>query len=114
MHADQTRCCRLEGNSQCMAKEAVENLVLLEPFVDGHYVLLSNIYAQPKMWDGVRRTRKLLRSECTERIPGSSSIQVDNAVYEFVTGDKSHPRCDEIYQMVDEMIDKLEKAGYNQ
>ncbi|CAD5167835.1 unnamed protein product [Musa acuminata subsp. malaccensis] len=44
------------------------------PYMDGHYVLLSNIYAQAKMWDGVRRMRKLLRSECTERIPGSSSI----------------------------------------
>ncbi|WOK96061.1 Pentatricopeptide repeat-containing protein [Canna indica] len=103
--------CRIHKNVE-VAEQAIENLVLLDPYVDGHYVLLSNIYAQANMWDGVRRMRKLLKTKSIERIPGSSSIEVDNAVHEFVAGDKSHLRCDEIYQMVKEMIDKLKGNGY--
>ncbi|KAG6472061.1 pentatricopeptide repeat-containing protein At5g66520-like [Zingiber officinale] len=103
--------CRIHKNVE-LAEEATKNLVLLDPYVDGHYVLLSNIYAQANMWDGVSRIRKLLRSKCIKRIPGSSSIEVDNTVFEFVSGDASHPQSKEINEMVDEMMNKLKMAGY--
>lgn len=103
--------CRIHKNVE-LAEEATKNLVHLEPYVDGHYVLLSNIYAQANMWDGVSRIRKLLRRKCIKRIPGSSSIEVDNTVFEFVSGDESHPQSREISEMIDEMMNKLKMSGY--
>ncbi|XP_038988634.1 pentatricopeptide repeat-containing protein At5g66520-like [Phoenix dactylifera] len=103
--------CRIQKNVE-IAEEAIAKLVDLEPLVDGHYVLLSNIFAHANRWDGVANVRKMMRSKSIQRIPGSSSIEVDDTVYEFVAGDKSHPRSDEIYRMLNEIIDRLKQAGY--
>ncbi|XP_010938918.1 pentatricopeptide repeat-containing protein At2g29760, chloroplastic-like [Elaeis guineensis] len=103
--------CRIHKNVE-VAEEAIAKLVDLEPLVDGHYVLSSNIFAHANRWDGVANLRKMMRSKSIQKVPGSSSIEVDDTVYEFVAGDKSHPRCDEIYRMLNEMIDRLKQAGY--
>ena len=47
-----------------------------------------------------------------QKVPGSSSIEIDNAVHEFVAGDKSHPQCEDIYRMLAEMTDRLKHSGY--
>ncbi|ONK63052.1 uncharacterized protein A4U43_C07F10920 [Asparagus officinalis] len=103
--------CRTYKNIE-IAEEAINNLINLEPYVDGHYVLLSNIYAQANRWADVAEVRKLMRGANIQRIPGSSSIEIGNIVHEFVAGDNSHPRSDEIYKMLAEMIDRLKWAGY--
>nr|UPT49405.1 pentatricopeptide repeat protein AaPPR406 [Agave angustifolia] len=103
--------CRTHKNVE-IAEEAIANLVNLEPNTDGQYVLLSNIYAQANRWDGVASVRKGMRGKSIQRVPGCSSIEVGDVVYEFVAGDKSHPRRDEIYEMLDEMIGRLKEAGY--
>ena len=38
-----------------LAEAAMQQLMVLEPFNDGNYVLLSNIYAAKKRWDDVAR-----------------------------------------------------------
>ncbi|XP_072976408.1 pentatricopeptide repeat-containing protein At5g66520-like [Typha angustifolia] len=103
--------CRIHKNVE-IAEEAIANLLKMEPHVDGHYVLLSNIYAQANQWNGVAEMRKMIRRKNIQRVPGSSSIEIDNAIHEFLAGDKLHPRCNEIYKMLEEMMDRLKKAGY--
>lgn len=103
--------CKIHKNVK-LAEEAVAHLVQLEPYVDGHYVLLCNIYAQAKRWDGVANVRKRMRELNICRVPGSSSIEVDDAVHEFVAGDGSHPKSAEIYAMLTEMIRRLKEVGY--
>lgn len=44
--------------------------------------------------------------------PGCSLIEVDGFVHEFVKGDSSHPQSSEIYEMLDDVINLLKKAGY--
>lgn len=39
-------------------------------------------------------------------------IELKNVVYEFVAGDRSHPKSNEIYRMVEDIIYQLRKAGY--
>jgi hypothetical protein len=75
-------------------------------------VLLSNIYAQANSWEGVAEMRKTIRRENIQRVPGRSSIEWENTVHEFVSGDRSHPRFGEIYKMLEEMMDRLRQAGY--
>ncbi|KAL6010255.1 hypothetical protein ACLOJK_000686 [Asimina triloba] len=103
--------CRLHKNVK-LAEEAITNLLELEPYSDGHYVLLSNVYAQGKQWDDVANARKMLRDNMIQKIPGSSSIEINNEVHEFVAGDNSHPRFEEIYAMLSEMTDQLNHAGF--
>lgn len=69
-------------------------------------VLLSNIYAQANSWEGVAEMRKTIRRESIQRIPGRSSIEWENTIREFVFGDRSHPRSEQIYKMLEEMMDR--------
>ncbi|KAJ4969322.1 hypothetical protein NE237_016023 [Protea cynaroides] len=103
--------CRIHKNVE-LAEEAIVNLLELEPHVDGNYVLLSNIYSQAKRWDEVVKFRRMMKEKRIHKIPGSSSIEVDNIVHEFVAGDKSHPKSEEIYAILKEMIDQLNHVGY--
>ncbi|KAF8031830.1 hypothetical protein BT93_D0903 [Corymbia citriodora subsp. variegata] len=103
--------CRVHKETD-LAEEATVNLLELEPHADGNYVLLSNIYTQDKKWDEVIHVRKMMRNVNIEKVPGSSSIEVDSAVYEFIAGDRSHPRTEEIYQMLSEILEKSKVAGY--
>ncbi|XP_066398127.1 pentatricopeptide repeat-containing protein At5g48910-like [Miscanthus floridulus] len=103
--------CRIYKNVE-VAEEAMTKLRVLDPHADGHYVLLSNIYAQANSWEGVAEMRRTLRRESIQRIPGRSSIEWQNTIHEFVSGDRSHPRSKEIYKMLEEMMDRLRQAGY--
>ncbi|XP_076940759.1 pentatricopeptide repeat-containing protein At2g20540-like [Bidens hawaiensis] len=91
--------CRIKGNAD-MAVIAMEHLLELEPDDVGNYVLLSNIYADAGRWDGVSRVRKLMRGKIMGRKPGSSAIEVDNVVEEFVSSDESKPFSRDIYLML--------------
>lgn len=104
--------CRIHKNVE-LAEEAIINLLELEPHVDGHYVLLSNIYAQGKRWDNVANVRKMMRGKSIQKVPGSSTIEVDNMVHEFIAGDKSHPQSERVYEMLEEMIVRLNDIGYS-
>ncbi|PKA54716.1 Pentatricopeptide repeat-containing protein [Apostasia shenzhenica] len=103
--------CHIHKNAY-VAEEAVKNLFELEPQVDGHYVLLSNIYAQANQWDDVAKVRKWMRVGNIVRVPGSSSIELENVVYEFVTGERSHPKSSQMYKMLEDITDHLRNVGY--
>ncbi|KAG8099266.1 hypothetical protein GUJ93_ZPchr0013g36550 [Zizania palustris] len=103
--------CRIHKNVE-VAEEAMAKLRVLDPLGDGHYVLLSNIYAQANSWEGVAEMRKTIKRESIQRIPGRSSIEWEKTIHDFISGDRSHPRSKEIYSMLEEMMDRLRQAGY--
>ena len=103
--------CRIYKNVE-IAEEATVNLLELEPHVDGNYVLLSNIYSQAKEWDKVVNVRRMMKNINIQKVPGSSSIEVDNAVHEFVAGDQSHPESKKILRMLSEITARLKANGY--
>jgi len=51
---------------------AAERLVEAEPWNDGVYVVLSNIYAAAGMWDEVERVRKIMSERKVMKSPGCS------------------------------------------
>ncbi|XP_057949062.1 pentatricopeptide repeat-containing protein At5g66520-like [Malania oleifera] len=103
--------CRIYKNVE-IAEVAIVNLLELEPHVDGNYVLLSNVYSQDKQWDNVTNVRRMMKTINIQKVPGCSSIEIDNAVHEFIAGDKSHEQSVKIYQMLAEMTNRLKISGY--
>ncbi|KAK1669171.1 hypothetical protein QYE76_057330 [Lolium multiflorum] len=83
-----------------LAELAVERLASLGADDSGVYVLLSNIYADEGMWEGVMRIRRLMNAEGMKKDTGRSVIEVDGQINEFVNGGTSHPQKDEIYFML--------------
>ncbi|RZC43525.1 hypothetical protein C5167_036466 [Papaver somniferum] len=103
--------CKLHGKVE-LAEVISDKLFELEPDNPGGYVQLSNIYAAAGRWEDVARIRTRLNDRGMKKVPGCSSIEVNSVVHEFLVDDKTHPRCKEIYTMLDEIDKLLELAGH--
>ncbi|KAL8048037.1 hypothetical protein ABFX02_07G037300 [Erythranthe guttata] len=102
---------RVYGNLE-IGEFALKKLLELETETSGNYVLLSNIYACMNKWEDVKRVRELMKEKGVDKTPGSSLVEVDGSMHEFLIGDKSHPRVGEIYLKLEEMNIKLREFGY--
>lgn len=102
---------RVHGNLE-VGESALKQLIRLEPETSGNYVLLSNMYASLNRWDDVKNVRKLMKDHGIDKTPGSSIVDVDGAMHEFLIGDKTHPEAKWIYVKLDEMHRRLQEHGH--
>ncbi|KAK7384724.1 hypothetical protein VNO78_30425 [Psophocarpus tetragonolobus] len=103
--------CHARGElklGESMAKELIRH----EPMHESNYVLLSNIYAKLLSWDKKTKVREMMDVKGMRKVPGSTMIEMNSEIYEFVAGDKSHDQYKEIYEMVEEMGREIKRAGY--
>ncbi|TVU09911.1 hypothetical protein EJB05_43416, partial [Eragrostis curvula] len=105
--------CRTHKNLE-LGKKAGYRLIESAPNDHAGYVLLSNIYALDGNWGGVHEVRKLMLDRGVQKIPGSSSVELDGVIHEFISGDKTHSRKRDIYKMLDEMCQQLRITEKNQ
>eukprot|EP01018_Ginkgo_biloba_P019405 Gb_07914 [translate_table: standard] len=103
--------CRIHLNLE-LAECAAEHLFELEPQNPGTYVLLSNIYAAAGKWDDVAKVRKMMKDKGIKKVPGCSWIEVNNKVYAFLGGDRSHSQTEKIYAMLERLAGRMVAAGY--
>ncbi|XP_072997209.1 pentatricopeptide repeat-containing protein At5g66520-like [Typha latifolia] len=103
--------CKKHGATE-IGERVGKRLIELEPQHDGFHVLLSNIYASKGMWDNVMELRALMKQRGVAKVPGSSLIESDGIVHEFLAGDRTHPQIKEIDKMLGEMTRKLKMEGY--
>ncbi|XP_022924847.1 pentatricopeptide repeat-containing protein At3g29230 [Cucurbita moschata] len=102
--------CRMH-NAVELAREVLDHLVKLEPSNPGNLSMLSNIYAAAGDWDCVADVRLRMRSFGTQKPSGASSIEVNNEVHEFTVFDRSHPKSDKIYQMINGLRRELKQVA---
>uniref|UniRef100_F6HKM6 DYW domain-containing protein n=1 Tax=Vitis vinifera TaxID=29760 RepID=F6HKM6_VITVI len=95
-----------------LAEKAATSLLELQSQNPGHYVLLSNIYANAGRWEDVAKIRDLMSQRRLKKTPGWTWIEVDNKSHQFSVGDTTHPRSKEIYEMLKSLSNKLELVGY--
>ncbi|XP_028781121.1 pentatricopeptide repeat-containing protein At4g21065-like [Neltuma alba] len=103
--------CKVHKNLK-IGEWAAKQFLSLEPDKCGYNVLMSNIYAAEKRWDDVAGIRRAMKDVGLRKEPGTTSIEVNGSVHDFVMGDKAHPEAEKIYEMIAEMREKLENAGY--
>lgn len=103
--------CRVHKDQE-MAALAADMLSKSAKEKTGIQVLLSNIYASVGKWDDVAKVRTHMKEKGMKKNPGSSSIEVNGAVYEFTSGDESHPENALTASMLEEMKCRLGEAGY--
>ncbi|OEL32709.1 Pentatricopeptide repeat-containing protein [Dichanthelium oligosanthes] len=92
--------CSFHGNVE-LAEIAVDKLMYLEPQNTANLVILSNIYASCGKWDGVAKVWKLLKGKDHKKSAGYSFIELDGRMHKFLVEDKSHPRFEEVYEILD-------------
>lgn len=103
--------CRIHGELN-VGESILKELIKKEPTVESNYILLSNIYAKMSRWEKKTTIREEMGKKGLRKIPGSTMIELDNKIYEFVAGDKTHDDYEEINKMIDEMGREMKKAGY--
>ncbi|OMO99623.1 hypothetical protein COLO4_13193 [Corchorus olitorius] len=102
---------RVHGNLE-VGEIALNRLIELEPETSGNYVLLSNMYASIDRWEDVKRVRKLMKHHGVNKTPGSSLVEVNGAMHEFLIGDRTHPCSSEIYLKLEEVGRRLQQYGH--
>ncbi|KAJ6750441.1 hypothetical protein OIU85_001019 [Salix viminalis] len=90
----------------------LKQLIALEPWHSGNYVLLSNIYSACHKWEDAAKIRSIQSERGVKKIPGYSWIEVDGVVHQFLVGDTSHPLSEKIYAKLGELAKNLKAAGY--
>ncbi|CAL2234573.1 unnamed protein product [Prunus armeniaca] len=102
------RACGSHQNLE-LAEKVFQQLIKIDPLNDAAYALISNIYAKAGRWDDVSWARKKLHELGVRKQPGCSLIEQNGAVHEFTAWDFSNPQSAEIYAMLDEIKDRLQK-----
>ncbi|CAN1354749.1 Pentatricopeptide repeat-containing protein At2g22410, mitochondrial [Linum perenne] len=103
--------CRIHGNI-CIAETAASKLLELDPSDSGIYVLLATMYREANMFEEGKNVMKMMQERRVEKIPGSSSIEVSGIFYEFIVRDRSHPKTEQIYECLSQLIKQLELADF--
>ncbi|KAF9625077.1 hypothetical protein IFM89_017907 [Coptis chinensis] len=103
--------CRLHKDTQ-LAEHVLKQLIELEPWNSGNYVLLSNIFSVTGRWDDAENLRLIMNERGLQKTPGCSWIEMDGVVHEFRVGDQSHPLSAKIYMKLDELSTELRPLGY--
>lgn len=74
---------------------AAEQVLRLDPDDSATHVLLSNLYAASRKWDGVSEMRRKIRGLTLEKAPGLSWLEAKNNIQVFFSGIQSHPEVEE-------------------
>ncbi|KAL3719713.1 hypothetical protein ACJRO7_004659 [Eucalyptus globulus] len=83
-----------------LGEQALQHLMRLEPENSGNFSLLSNTYAGLGRWNESGSIRKTMRAIGTEKMPGKSSIELNNKVHEFAAEDLSNHPADVINEVL--------------
>ncbi|XP_057473710.1 pentatricopeptide repeat-containing protein At3g29230-like [Actinidia eriantha] len=95
--------CRTHKNV-ALAEVVLERLVELKADDCGVYILMSNIYADAEMWEGVQKIQKLMRERNMKKETGRSVIEVDGDILEFISGKKAHIQGEEIETIISSLL----------
>ncbi|KAJ4965270.1 hypothetical protein NE237_017119 [Protea cynaroides] len=95
-----------------LGERVAEVILELDPSDVGTYILLSNLYAKARRWDGVVKIRKLMRGRDIKKEPGVSWIELRNNTHVFSSEDKKHPESILIYKKIEELLAQIKQLGY--
>ena len=104
--------CRIHQEFE-LGKVVADKLLELEgpDRATGYHVLLSNIHAEEGNWEGVKKTRREMVERGLSKEVACSWIDVYGYSHCFVSRDKKHPHCDEIYDLLKHLSPNMKDVG---
>lgn len=103
--------CKVHKNVE-LGEIVGRSLLELEPHVDSHYVLLSNIYSSAKLWEKSVEVRKNMKEKGVRKEAGCSWIEFGDKVHRFVAADSSHEQTERLYGFIEDLSERMRKEGY--
>ncbi|KAL1205401.1 Pentatricopeptide repeat-containing protein [Cardamine amara subsp. amara] len=96
-----------------LGKQIAEYAIERHPNDSGIYVLLSNIHAKSREWEGVAKVRSLMNKRGVKKEPGVSWIGIRNQTHVFLAEENQHPEITLIYAKVKDVLSKIRPLGYS-
>ncbi|KAK8672654.1 hypothetical protein V6N13_111019 [Hibiscus sabdariffa] len=93
-----------------LAEKVLDHLLELDPSDPGNYSMVADIFAAAGDWDNAASVRLQMRGIGVQKPSGVSSIKIDNEAHEFTVFDRSHPKFDRIYEMLDRFVQNLKRV----
>ncbi|KAG6426602.1 hypothetical protein SASPL_110828 [Salvia splendens] len=103
--------CMIHCNVE-LAERASRMLFELEPTNAGNYVLLAEIYAEAKMWDEVKRMKKVLEEKGLQKVPGCCWIEAKKRVYLIRSVDEVNPQIELVHALMVKLSEEMMEQGY--
>ncbi|CAN1772897.1 Pentatricopeptide repeat-containing protein At2g20540 [Linum perenne] len=97
MWATLLAACRVYKNVE-FAELALGKLVEFNPKNPANYVMLSNVYGDVGRWKDLARLKVAMRDTGFKKMPGSSSIEINDVVSEFYSLDERHANSQQIHE----------------
>ncbi|GAV82453.1 PPR domain-containing protein/PPR_2 domain-containing protein, partial [Cephalotus follicularis] len=85
------------------AERVIKNAINMDPWNDGNYVTLRNLYAAEERWRDAEEVKRLMRKNMLTKEVGYSAVEVDSRVSEFISGDRVHPQWEKIQSVLGEL-----------
>ncbi|XP_022136238.1 putative pentatricopeptide repeat-containing protein At3g18840 [Momordica charantia] len=98
--------CRINGNTE-LAKEAEDELLIIEGENGARYVQLANVYAAEGNWEEMGRIRKKMKGKEVKKNAGCSWVFVENKFHVFMSSDRCHSANEAIYSTLASLTDEL-------
>ncbi|KAK2993906.1 hypothetical protein RJ640_012780 [Escallonia rubra] len=103
--------CRMHSNVE-VGERAAESIINLDPHCSAAYILLSNLYAFSGRWSDAATVRGKMKKREIVKQPGRSWVSLKGLRHVFLSGDRSHPLSEKIYQKLAWLGEKLKEFGY--
>ncbi|GAV68261.1 PPR domain-containing protein/PPR_2 domain-containing protein/PPR_3 domain-containing protein [Cephalotus follicularis] len=104
--------CRTHGNVD-IGKQIMKQVLELEPYSAGLYVLLSNLFGEAKKWEDAKNIRKLMNDSKIIKSRALSFIEIEGRVYEFMVDDQKLDISTSMYSIFDQLTNHLKSTGYS-
>ncbi|KAL2511265.1 Pentatricopeptide repeat-containing protein [Abeliophyllum distichum] len=102
--------CRTHRNVE-IAKLVLKQLLELEPYSGGLYVLMSNIFCEAERWEDMKKIRKLMKDHGVRKSDAVTSIEIGGRISDFMVDDKRNEASDVVYTVLNQLTDHLKSKG---
>ncbi|KAA8539158.1 hypothetical protein F0562_025850 [Nyssa sinensis] len=95
-----------------LGKYAAEKILSIDPDDTSAHIMLSNIYAEAKMWNETAQVRKLMKDKSLKKDPGYSWTELKNKIYSFSAVHNAHFQENSAHEVLNGLTAQLFDAGY--
>ena len=75
-------------------------------------MILSNLCARAGRWEDVNYLRKLMKDKGVVKVPGCSSVELNNVVHEFLSGEEVQSASTDLHWALDKLVKEMKLVEY--
>ncbi|KAF3649025.1 putative pentatricopeptide repeat-containing protein [Capsicum annuum] len=104
--------CRVHKNVE-IGREVGEILLKLDGNNPVNYVMMSNIFADARLWEECEGLRGLVKTKGLRKEAGQSWVEIDKKMHFFYNRDETHPLTKSIHEFLYKMEKRMkDELGY--